>query len=115
MIKYITDYRESCVKFDTETQNLSVVKPIRTNIDWIYQADEDGEFTMDDVTTEVKKGDFIIKFYENKEAKTAPYAVIRSDVWTNNIDALNKYDEERGKRISCENCDTWDCGCNCEC
>lgn len=106
MIKYITDYSSSCVKFDTETENISCVEPLRTHIDWIFRIPEDGEFTMDGVTKFVKKDDFVIKFYKT-EGFTNPFIIFHSEEWANNIDGEEEAFEARmtQKNEACCDCE----------
>lgn len=117
MIKYITDFSSSCIKFDTETENIDSVEPLRTHIDWIYRIPEDGEFTMNGVTKLVKKDDFVIKFYKT-EGFTNPFIVFHSEEWANNIDGEEEAFKNKIEKVkmaqqneACCNCEMCDNAC----
>lgn len=94
-----------------DVNNVGVIEPIASHIDWIYSATEDGTINLPNGTTkEVKKGDFVIVFY------TAPYTnnsviVIDSKEWKENIQSEEEYrikqreNERDPQNINCESCD----------
>lgn len=81
MIKYIAP--ENCrvlIKINTEdTDNIKIVESTNTNIDWMWIADEDGEFEG----KPVKKGNVIIKFYDNYDSLENQFIVIDNEELTN--------------------------------
>lgn len=93
-MKFITSYRQGCIKFNENTEDVSELKPIRSNVDWQYLIDEDGVFAMGGKKQEVKTGDIVIKFYENS---VTPFIVIKSEEWAQII--KNKEQEIKGHRI----------------
>lgn len=83
MIKYFTKYRNSAVQFNTETEEIDVLPYMSTNVDWMYRIPEDGTFTMEGKTVNVKKDDIVIKFYERMNC---PFVVITNPEWIKAID-----------------------------
>lgn len=96
--------------FKVDQENLDVVDYIRTNIDWIYQADDDGVVTYKgkdgDYSVEVKKDDLIIQFY-NVDGFQHPLVVISNKEWLENIKGEKEFNEKRH-----EDCDINEC-CKC--
>lgn len=107
MTKYITAYRSNCIKFDTETEECSVVHNQSMHIDWFYYIDEDGEFSMNGKKQAVKKGDIVVKFYEDRELNREPFIVIRSKEWKKMIETERKHDEQQKEcgKSCCDCCE----------
>ena len=76
-----------------EDGSLTALRPVQTNIDWIYIAPEDMEITYsvtgnDQETKQVKAGDIIIQMYEN-DSDPVGYKrviVISSEEWKTNLE-----------------------------
>jgi hypothetical protein len=95
MIKYVTNYRQPCVKVNTDTLDVVECDHICSDIDWTYEIDEDGVFKMGDVEKEVKKGDIVIKFYENRNyGKQIPFIVVRDEDWMKRREAFREHLKE---------------------
>ena len=77
-----------------EDGSLTALRPVQTNIDWIYIAPEDMEITYynsekDQVTKSVKNGDMIIQMYDRHEIEGYQHIiVVTSEEWKNNLELL---------------------------
>lgn len=102
MIKYFTKYRKPAIQFNTETEEMNELPYMCTHVDWMYRIPEDGIFTMEGKTAEVKKNDIVVKFYEKVNN---PFIVITNPEW---IETIDKYEAEVAKQKTendeCENC-----------
>lgn len=94
MIKYVTNFRQPCVKVNTDTLDVVEHDHMCSEIDWTYEIDEDGVFKMGDVEKEVKKGDIIIKFYDSNFGKQVPFVVVRNEDWMKRREAFREYIKE---------------------
>lgn len=105
MIKYLLpkDCR-NLIKINTEDLNdVKTTSYHRTNIDWLWIVDEDGEFNG----KQVSKGDVIISFYSMPGKDNSREAVIVKDEALK--DYYARYDEaekeyEAKNSIGCECC-----------
>lgn len=102
MIKYIAP--ENCrvlIKINTEdTDNVKVVESTNTSIDWLWIADEDGEFNG----KPVKKGNVIIKFYCNYVSEEEMFVVIDDEEITNVYATIAKRRQEYLDSIENKDC-----------
>ena len=91
--------------FKMGEDNYDVIDYCRTNINWTYQADEDGVVTYktDDkeVKVDVKKGDLIIQFYKY-DGIQHPIVVIDNEQFVANVNGVR---EEALKRASMREAD----------
>lgn len=103
MIRYIAP--ENCrvlIKINTEdTENVKIVESTNTNIDWLWIADEDGEFKG----KPVKKGNAIIKFYDNYASPENMFVVIDDEELTNVYAAIAKRRQEYLDSIKNKDCE----------
>lgn len=90
MIKYIApENSRALIKINTENvDNVKIVESTQTNIDWMWIADEDGEFEG----KSVKKGNVIIKFYDNYNSLENKFIIIDNEELT---DIYKKIAEKR--------------------
>jgi len=115
MIKYFAKPNMSAmVSFNTETEEVNAVDYLNTHIDWVYQVPEDGILQVEDGEKNVKKGDFVIKFYNRREYKMTPVVVVKSAEWKNNIKNEKAYEEERRLEWEAKKNEPC-CGDCCEC
>lgn len=98
MIKYLTNYRCSCIQYNTETDEINDLGHLTTGIDWIYRIPEDGEFNMAGKKAIVKKDDIIVKFYQSMYE---PFIVVSSPEWIEALENAKKRDEE--EKVKCLN------------
>lgn len=93
--------------FKVSGEDVDALDYISTHIDWVYQADEDGQIVYRDkdgeYTTDVKSGDIVIVFYESSKPQH-PVVVINNNDWKENIKAYK--DAEKAKANCAE------IGCN---
>lgn len=95
MIKYFAKPGvSSMIAFNTETEDINTVEYMNTHIDWIYQIPADGVLQLEDGEKNVKKGDFVIKFYKRNEYTMHPVVVVKSTEWKSNIANEQKYNEK---------------------
>lgn len=98
------------ISINKETEDIDIVKNIYSHIDWIYMAPEDGVLTMPDKTTkDIKKGDFVICFYDSPYTKS-PVVVVESDEWVENVRLESEYERQKAGNKEAISDDT-DCGC----
>lgn len=90
MIKYIIpeESSRSIIKFDTGTLKPVLLYANTTYIDWMWIADEDGVYEG----KPVKKGNIIIRFYNNYGAEKASIIVLDAPELTN---IYNQIEEDR--------------------
>ena len=103
--------------FKMGEDNFDVIDYCRTNINWTYQADEDGVVTYKtdnkEVKVDVKKGDLIIQFYKY-DGIQYPVVVIDNEQFVANVNGVR---EEALKRAAkddecdgyCPNCSKIGC------
>lgn len=94
--------------FKIGEDNFDVIDYCRTNINWTYQADEDGVVTYknDDkeVSVDVKKGNLVIQFYNYKGVQY-PIVVIDNEQFVANLNGLREEALKRAaKEAECESC-----------
>lgn len=90
MIKYIIpeESSRSIIKFDTDTLKPALLYANVTYIDWMWIADEDGEYEG----KPIKKGNIIIRFCNNYGAEKAFTIVLDAPELT---DIYNRIEEDR--------------------
>lgn len=114
MIKYIVPADgSSLIKLNLETQEVTIDKNIRTNIDWMWIAKEDG--ILDG--KEVKAGDLIIKLYAiyDEEDRGTEVIIVRDenlfDYYARLLHSIRKHQEPKAYKASndcsepCDDCD----------
>lgn len=112
MIKYFAKPGvSSMIAFNTETEDINTVGYMNTHIDWIYQIPADGVLQLEDGEKNVKKGDFVIKFYKRNEYNIHPVVVVKSAEWKSNVANEQKYNEKmreeamlKNDEHCCDNC-----------
>lgn len=101
MIKYLKTTGRTVIKFDTETEKVSTVDNISTDIDWLWMISEDGEFN----DKKVEKGDIIIKLYGIGNSQEE-YVIIRNneltDYYTRLIEHKKQYEQICNESNCCE-------------
>lgn len=89
----------------SDSGDIDVIDYIRTNIDWVYVADEGGEITYKGQkitkTVPVKAGDIVIAFYEHPGIEN-PVVVIDNELWKQNIKNENEDEEGTDKKDEAE-------------
>ena len=106
MIKYIVP--ENCralIKINTEdAENVKIIEYTNTNINYLWIVDEDGEFNG----KPVKKGNIIIKFYDNYTSSSENmFVIVNNEELTNTYAAIAKRRQEyldSIKNKDCEGC-----------
>lgn len=118
-IHIVKDVRDAVI-VDHSTNTVKGLKPIRSDIDYIYSAPEDMQVCYinnnnERVTLEAKKGDIIITFYDY-DYIVNKVIVVKNTKWKENL-ISKQCDEEnqqnklikmsflRGRRDICKNCD----------
>ena len=104
MIKYLgANEGSSLIKFNNENGELKVLNNTSNMINWLWIADEDGEFNG----KEVKAGDIILRMYGIDDRCEREYFIVNDealkDYYKRVIEHYNKQQKERNS------------GCNCEC
>lgn len=106
MIKYILpEDSRIIIKFDTEnTDNVKTINSTPTRIDCMWIIDEDGEFNG----KPVKKGNVIIKFYNNYNKEHDGKIVIINDeqftsFYTEYKEDMENYNNNLNDQSKCEN------------
>lgn len=92
--------------FSVNTENVEdvdIIEPIRSHIDWVYAVPEDGVLNVANNKKAVKKGDVVIVFYKSPYSKNIAI-VVNSDEWNENIVLENEYDAKETHK--CENADS---------
>lgn len=113
-MKYILKNDTPLVKIEEEALDVDIVPSVREAISRIYLIDEPGVLSTDDGDTNVKSGDLVIRFYENRFPKKV--IVVKSKDWKNNLiaysDAIQKEKEQwaNEKKSSEPCCDTCESG-----
>ena len=125
-IHIVPNVRDAVI-VDHSTNTVKGLKPIRSDIDYIYSAPEDMQICYTNnnnerVTLEAKKGDIIVTFYDY-DYIVNKVVVVKNTKWKENL-ISKQCDEEnqqnklvkmsflRSRRDICENCDeceTTDC------
>lgn len=125
-IHIVPNVRDAII-VDHSTNTVKGLKPIRSDIDYIYSAPEDMQICYTNnnnerVTLEAKKGDIIVTFYDY-DYIVNKVVVVKNTKWKENL-ISKQCDEEnqqnklvkmsflRSRRDICENCDeceTADC------
>ena len=125
-IHIVPNVRDAVI-VDHSTNTVKGLKPIRSDIDYIYSAPEDMQIcytnnNIERVTLEAKKGDIIVTFYDY-DYIVNKVVVVKNTKWKENL-ISKQCDEEnqqnklvkmsflRSRRDICENCDeceTTDC------
>lgn len=125
-IHIVPNVRDAII-VDHSTNTVKGLKPIRSDIDYIYSAPEDMQICYTNnnnerVTLEAKKGDIIVTFYDY-DYIVNKVVVVKNTKWKENL-ISKQCDEEnqqnklvkmsflRSRRDICENCDeceTTDC------
>lgn len=104
MVRYIKlDRGSSLIKLDDSDLNKLALVESGGNIDWCWMVDEDGIFTYNNTTYNVKANDIIVTLYNN--GNTRDVAIITSKEWSNSIIERNKQRVEENTK----------CGTICEC
>ncbi len=114
MVKYLRAESTSSelIKFNTETQNAETVRSYGTGIDWLWVADEDGEFDGNPVS----KGDVIFSMYVPQNGYARKIIIVKDEglsAFYKEITEWRKKEEEaRKKECMGESpcCGTWN-GC----
>lgn len=118
-IHIVSNVRDAVI-VDHSTNTVKGLKPIRSDINYIYSAPEDMQICYTNnnnerVTLEAKKGDIIITFYDY-DYIVNKVIVVKNTKWKENL-ISKQCDEEnqqnklvkmsflRSKRDICENCD----------
>lgn len=121
-IHIVKDVRDAVI-VDHSTNTVKGLKPIRSDIDYIYSAPEDMQICYTNnnnerVTLEAKKGDIIVTFYDY-DYIVNKVVVVKNTKWKENL-ISKQCDEEnqqnklvkmsflRSRRDICENCDECD-------
>lgn len=107
MIKYLGLNEVGClIKFNKENEEIKSLDHISSNIDWLWIADEDGEFNG----KEIKAGDVILRMYGVDDRCAREYFVINDealkDYYKRVIERYCKQQEERNSCCDCE-CSTY--------
>lgn len=122
-IHIVKDVRDAVI-VDHSTNTVKGLKPIRSDIDYIYSAPEDMQICYTNnnnerVTLEAKKGDIIVTFYDY-DYIVNKVVVVKNTKWKENL-ISKQCDEEnqqnklvkmsflRSRRDICENCDECKC------
>lgn len=96
--------------FCVNEDNVDCTDYVRTAIDWVYQADDDGTLTyksrkadQEDYTIDVKKGDLVVQFYQEEGIKY-PVAVLNDQKFIENVKSLQEAALKRAemKGADCE-------------
>lgn len=91
--------------FKIGEDNFDVFDYCRTNINWTYQADEDGVVTYktDDreVSVDVKKGNLVIQFY-NYNGIQYPIVVIDNEQFMANVNGVKEEALKRASMVEAE-------------
>lgn len=82
-MKYIIKDNSPLIKIDEETLDIDILSTQREAISRIYMIDEPGVLTTEDGDINVKNGDIIVRFYEQKFPKKV--IVVKSKDWKNNL------------------------------
>lgn len=103
MIKYLGENEgSSLIKFNKETEEIKVLNNTSSMIDWIWIADEDGEFNG----KEIKAGDIILRMYSIDDRYEREYFIIKDDAlkdyYKRVIEYYRKQQEERNQCCDCE-------------
>lgn len=125
-IHIVPNVRDAVI-VDHSTNTVKGLKPIRSDIDYIYSAPEDMQICYTNnnnerVTLEAKKGDIIVTFYDY-DYIVNKVVVVKNTKWKENLiskqcneenqqNKLVKMSFLRSGRDICENCDgceTTDC------
>ena len=125
-IHIVPNVRDAVI-VDHSTNTVKGLKPIRSDIDYIYSAPEDMQICYTNnnnerVTLEAKKGDIIVTFYDY-DYIVNKVVVVKNTKWKENLiskqcneenqqNKLVKMSLLRSGRDICENCDeceTTDC------
>lgn len=118
-IHIVKDVRDAVI-VDHSTNTVKGLKPIRSDIDYIYSAPEDMQICYTNnnnerVTLEAKKGDIIVTFYDY-DYIVNKVVVVKNTKWKENL-ISKQCDEEnqqnklvkmsflRSRRDICEDCD----------
>lgn len=118
-IHIVPNVRDAII-VDHSTNTVKGLKPIRSDIDYIYSAPEDMQICYTNnnnerVTLEAKKGDIIVTFYDY-DYIVNKVVVVKNTKWKENL-ISKQCDEEnqqnklvkmsflRNRRDICENCD----------
>lgn len=118
-IHIVKDVRDAVI-VDHSTNTVKGLKPIRSDIDYIYSAPEDMQICYTNnnnerVTLEAKKGDIIVTFYDY-DYIVNKVVVVKNTKWKENL-ISKQCDEEnqqnklikmsflRNRRDICEDCD----------
>lgn len=118
-IHIVPNVRDAII-VDHSTNTVKGLKPIRSDIDYIYSAPEDMQICYTNnnnerVTLEAKKGDIIVTFYDY-DYIVNKVVVVKNTRWKENL-ISKQCDEEnqqnklikmsflRSRRDICENCD----------
>jgi len=106
MIKYLgANEGSSLIKFNKENEELKVLNSTSSMIDWLWIADEDGEFNG----KEVKAGDIILRMYGIEDRGEREYFIVNDealkDYYKRVIEYYHKQQEERNPCCDC-GCET---------
>lgn len=118
-IHIVSNVRDAVI-VDHSTNTVKGLKPIRSDIDYIYSAPEDMQICYTNnnnerVTLEAKKGDIIVTFYDY-DYIVNKVVVVKNTKWKENL-ISKQCDEEnqqnklvkmsflRNRRDICEDCD----------
>lgn len=110
MVKYIYAKSNQLIKFDKDTENISSLNNIVSNINWIWVADEDGVLNDE----EVKAGDVIISFYEVTGDGRRVIVVKDQKVKDFYKELSDYYKMRKLERQATKCCDCACCECECE-
>lgn len=102
--------------FSVNDNNVDCADYVRTAIDWVYQADDDGiltyksrEVDQEDYTIDVKKGDLVVQFYQEEGIKY-PVVVLNDQKFIENVKGIEEVALARTK-VKCEDCENCDNAC----
>lgn len=96
--------------FCVNEDNVDCTDYVRTAIDWVYQADDDGILTykprkadQEDYTIEVKKGDLVVQFYQEEGIKY-PVVVLNDKKFIENVKGIQEAALKRAE-TKCADCE----------
>lgn len=96
--------------FSVNDNNVDCADYVRTAIDWVYQADDDGTLTyksrkadQEDYTIDVKKGDLVVQFYQEEGIKY-PVVVLNDQKFIENVEGIREAALARAK-VKCADCE----------
>lgn len=110
MIKYIVTTNSNLIRFNTETQDITLQDNQSFGIDWLWVAEEDGIIN----DQEVKIGDIILSMYSveiNSNIHNREIFVIKDEKLKDYYKRVIEFNKVQRQKIN-ENCEAKQCCCN---